>query len=160
MPPPALSELYRRVRERGRATDRFRAVAIILALGAVLQAASVPASLWIAKSSIELAANRGISWPEFFDAINTAGHGWLFTEMVLVQIVLAVNAAGGGFKALAGRRLPLLFMFPSGLFAALFSFMVFGGFLGIFGGIATVAGGLYGFHLRRAERLVSVFPPG
>ena len=142
---PSVIELVRAVRRKERARTLHRIAGTIASAAAVLHLASIPVALSVIKFGMEGVVGRSISWPEFFGALNAAGHGWLFAGMVFVQIVFAINAGITAYGLLTNRPRVALFMIPAGIFAVVYSLLVFGGYVGSLAGVLTALASFLGF---------------
>lgn len=102
---------------------------------------TIPVALFLLKVFVELSVGRTVTWSELFDAFSVTGGMPLILAGILAQIAFAVVAIVGALllsRQFAAAAIPMAVM---GIVAVVFSFAVYGGFVGAIGGFLSIAGG-------------------
>lgn len=118
-----------------------RAAGGLLAGAAILHLVCVPFSLFVLQAIASGAAGRPVSLDEVWTLLNRAGMGWILTVGIAGQFAFAALAGAGSYAMFHHKRALAVPMLAAGVVALLFSFLLFGGFIGGIAGIASIAGG-------------------
>ncbi|OGS51511.1 MAG: hypothetical protein A3K65_06880 [Euryarchaeota archaeon RBG_16_68_12] len=127
---------------------RVRAAGGFLAIAAIVHVLAVPTTLLVLKRVVDATAGWERSWPQFFEAIALSGRLGIFIAMILGQFVFAF-LAGIGASQIPRRWGMALVAVAVGVFAILYSILVFGGIVGALAGGWSVAGGVLGWPAAR-----------
>ena len=152
--PPSPEQMmdYTRVQQ----VSRGRAAGSMLAVGAMFHFLAVPITLVLLKVAVESEAGRSITWDDLWYALNVTGFMGLIVLGIGAQIILGIAAVRGSlfaFRARSGISVPLIIC---GVIGMAFSLIVFGGIVGLIGGVLTAAGGALA---KTAGPTMSIPPP-
>ncbi len=124
------------------ARKRNRSGGNYLVAASVIHFIAIPLTLVVFKWIVEGQAGRSVSWGELFDALTVTGGLALVLAGVFGQLAFALVAGAGGFllyRQRSGVWIPTVVM---GVIALAFSLLLFGGFVGMIGGLLSIAGGV------------------
>jgi len=137
----------------------IRRIAGLLLVGAfIAHVAALIVSLFLFHALVVANAGRDLSWRDILYALGEMGLQGLFVLMVLVQISLACLCLLGGAHVLRTPEYSTSIVpgtISWGTFAAIFSIIVFGGIVGVVGGVMAIASGLILYQSQREAALSS-----
>ena len=120
-----------------------------MAAAAVLHLISIPVALFVFQALVSQEAGRSVSLGEIFDALNRTGNGILVVLIVggaFAQVAFAVIAGVGSFLMYGGRSAVAVPMMVTGILAIIISILIFGGILGLIGGVLSIGGGIKAYR--------------
>jgi hypothetical protein len=139
-PPASFPELTRIVRSAAE-RRRSRSGGNLLLVAFFVHLLAIGVSLVFLKAIVESSAHRSVSWDELFAAARTTGVMGLLVAGIVGQVFFSIIALGGSVLLYSQKTIAVGPMIAFGVFAVLFSVLIFGGFVGAIGGGLSIAGG-------------------
>ncbi len=139
IPPPTPDQMVAYAQAENRRRARSGA-GLLIGAGAI-HFLSIPVTLVLLKAYVESFAGRAVSWDELWNALATVDGLGILVWGIVGQVAFAVVALAGAAMLYRGRTAVAVPIVVAGVVALIFSILVFGGIVGLIGGVLSIAGG-------------------
>jgi len=156
--PPAPAWEISRLAGMSEAQRRARSGGTLVLIAFPLHLLAIAVSMVTLKALVESGVHHSVSWDALFAAAQTAGVMGLLLVGILGQAFFAFVALAGGILLRGNHTAASGVMIAIGVFALLFSFIMFGGIIGAIGGALSAGGGFKALR-RSAPTLYYGVPP-